>query len=52
MINAGLNIRITGTKQHLTGSTAQVVRQSPAAGETVSEGTVITLTFTTAGETE
>lgn len=52
LINAGLNIRITGTKQHLTGSTAQVVRQSHAAGETVSEGTVITLTFTTAGETE
>ncbi len=52
LINAGLNIRITGTKQHLTGSTAQVVRQSPAAGETVAEGTVVTLTFTTANETE
>jgi beta-lactam-binding protein with PASTA domain len=52
LINAGLNIRITGTKQHLTGSAAQVVRQSPAAGETVDIGTVVTLTFTSANETE
>ena len=52
LINAGLNIRITGTKQHLTGSTATVVRQSLAAGESVTEGTVITLTFASANEIE
>lgn len=52
LVNAGLNVRITGTKEHLTGSAAKVVRQSPAAGETVDEGSVITLVFSTANETE
>ena len=52
LINAGLNVRITGTKNHLTGSGAKVVHQSHTAGEKVAPGTVITLVFTTEGETE
>jgi stage V sporulation protein D (sporulation-specific penicillin-binding protein) len=52
LINAGLNVRITGTKQHLTGSGAKVISQSHKAGEQVAPGTVITLVFTTEGETE
>jgi beta-lactam-binding protein with PASTA domain len=50
LINAGLNIRITGTKEHLTGSGAQVIVQSIAAGEMVEPGTVVTLTFATAND--
>ena len=52
LINAGLNVRITGTKNHLTGSGAKVIHQSHTAGEKVAPGTVITLVFTTEGETE
>ena len=52
LINSGLNIRITGTKNHLTGVGATVISQSHAAGETVAPGTVITLIFSTPAETE
>jgi stage V sporulation protein D (sporulation-specific penicillin-binding protein) len=52
LINSGLNIRITGTTQHLTGVGATVVSQSHAAGEKVAPGTVITLIFSTPQETE
>jgi stage V sporulation protein D (sporulation-specific penicillin-binding protein) len=52
LINAGLNVRITGTKHHLTGVGAKVISQSHAPGEKVAPGTVITLVFTTEGETE
>ena len=52
LINAGLNIRITGTKEHLTGTQAQVIVQSVAAGETVEPGTVVTLTFATANDNQ
>jgi len=52
LINSGLNIRITGTKHHLTGVGATVISQSHAAGETVAPGTVITLIFSTPAETE
>jgi transcriptional accessory protein Tex/SPT6 len=52
LIDAGLNVRITGTKHHLTGAGAKVISQSHAPGEKVAPGTVITLVFTTEGETE
>ena len=47
LVNAGLNVRIVGTKNHLTGLGTVVVNQSPMAGESVAAGTVITLTFQT-----
>ncbi len=45
IINAGLNIKIEGTRNYLSGTGAVVVSQSPAAGTVVSEGTVVTVTF-------
>jgi len=45
IINAGLNIKIEGTRNYLSGTGAVVVSQSPSAGESVPEGTVVTLTF-------
>lgn len=45
LINAGLNIRILGTKNYLSGTGATVVSQSVAAGETVPRGTVVEVTF-------
>ena len=45
IINAGLNIKIEGTRNYLSGTGAVVIEQSPAAGESVPEGTVVTLTF-------
>ncbi len=45
IINANLNIRIEGAANFTSGDGATVVEQSPMAGETVPEGTVITLTF-------
>ena len=45
IINSGLNIKIEGTRNYLSGTGAVVVAQSPAAGEQVPEGTVVTLTF-------
>lgn len=45
LANRGLNIRIQGTRNYLSGSGATVVAQSPAAGTEVEAGTVITVTF-------
>ncbi len=45
LINAGLNIKIEGTRNYLSGTGAVVVAQSPAAGTVVPEGTVVTVTF-------
>ncbi len=45
LINAGLNIRILGTKNYLAGTGAVVVEQSVAAGESVPRGSVIEVTF-------
>lgn len=45
LINAGLNIRILGTKNYLSGTGATVISQSVAAGETVPRGSVIEVTF-------
>ena len=45
LINAGLNIRILGTKNYLSGTGATVISQSVAAGEVVPKGTVIEVTF-------
>ena len=45
LINAGLNIRITGTKNYLTGTTVTVVSQSVEAGTTVPKGTVVEVRF-------
>lgn len=52
LINAGLNIRITGTKSSLDTSGALVITQSPAAGEEVAPGSVIVLTFRSESETD
>ncbi|MBE6620814.1 MAG: PASTA domain-containing protein [Ruminococcaceae bacterium] len=52
LINSGLNIRITGTKNHLSGTQAEVISQSHAPGEVVPPGTVITLIFSVPGATE
>ncbi|MBQ2826677.1 MAG: PASTA domain-containing protein [Clostridia bacterium] len=45
IINAGLNIKIEGALNVDSGSGAVVVNQSPAAGEVVPKGTVVTLEF-------
>jgi beta-lactam-binding protein with PASTA domain len=45
IINAGLNIKIEGTKNYLSGTGATVVAQSPAAGTKVAPGEVVTVTF-------
>ena len=45
VINAGLNIKIEGTKNYLSGTGATVVAQSPSAGSVVAEGEVVTVTF-------
>ncbi len=45
IINYGLNIKIEGTKNYLTGSGAVVYSQSVAAGTKVAKGQLITLTF-------
>ena len=41
VIQSGLNVRVVGNAN--TSSTALVISQSPAAGEVVAEGTVITI---------
>lgn len=43
--NAGLNIRIKGTKNYLTGKGATVISQSVEAGTQVPRGTVIEVNF-------
>ncbi len=45
LINAGLNIRIEGTKNYLTGTGVTVVAQSVKKGTEVPRGTVIEVTF-------
>jgi stage V sporulation protein D (sporulation-specific penicillin-binding protein) len=45
LINSGLNIRIDGTQSYLSGTGAAVVSQSPAAGDSVSPGTVVNVTI-------
>ncbi len=45
LINAGLNIRITGTKNYLTGTGATAISQSIAAGTVVPKGTVVEINF-------
>ncbi len=45
LINAGLNIRIQGTKNYLSGTGATAVSQSIAPGTVVPRGTVIEVTF-------
>ncbi len=43
IVNAGLNIKVKGVSTELPGAVA--VRQSPAAGESVAPGTIITVDF-------
>lgn len=45
IVGNGLNIKIEGTKNYLSGKGATVIEQSPAAGTRVPEGTVVTVTF-------
>lgn len=45
LINAGLNIRIIGTKNYLSGTGATVVLQSIEAGSQVARGSVVEVTF-------
>lgn len=45
IINSKLNINITGTTNYETGAGAVVVSQSPAAGESVPKGTLVTVEF-------
>lgn len=43
IINSGLNINIIGATNHMADSATYVVEQSPAAGEVVPTGTVVTV---------
>lgn len=45
LLNSGLNILIDGTTNYDIASGAVVIAQSPAAGESVSPGTVVTVTL-------
>ncbi len=45
LANCGLNIRIVGTNNYMSGTGAVVVSQSIAPGEMVEKGTVIEVTF-------
>ena len=45
LMNAGLNIRIEGTKNYMTGTSVKVVSQSIPKGTEVPRGTVITVRF-------
>lgn len=45
LIGLGLNIKIVGNENHLTGTDQKVVSQSVAAGNRVAKGEVITLFF-------
>lgn len=42
--DAGLNIKIEGSKSHALGGEALVVSQYPAAGESMARGSVVTIT--------
>ena len=52
VINSGLNMKIEGTKNYLSGTGATVVSQSPAAGTVVAPGEVVTVTFRYLNDTE
>lgn len=45
LTNAGLNIRIKGTKNYLSGTGPEVISQSVEAGEEVARGTVVEITL-------
>ena len=45
LVNAGLNVRILGTKNYLTGRDVKVVSQSIAAGTEVPRGSVVEVRF-------
>ena len=45
LLNLGLNIKITGTKNYMTGKGAYVVAQDIAPGTEVPVGTVVNVTF-------
>lgn len=45
LINAGLNIKIQGAQNYASGKGAVVISQYPAAGQSVSRGTVVTVEF-------
>ena len=45
LLNLGLNIKITGTKNYMTGKGAYVIAQDIAPGTEVPVGTVINVTF-------
>ena len=45
LINAGLNVRLMGSSESMSGSDSAVSAQSIAAGTLVKKGTVVTLTF-------
>ena len=45
LANRGLNIRIEGTNNYMSGSGAVAISQSHAPGSEVERGTVITVTF-------
>ena len=45
LANFGLNIRIAGTNNYMSGSGAVAIAQSHPAGSQVERGTVITVTF-------
>jgi stage V sporulation protein D (sporulation-specific penicillin-binding protein) len=50
LINAGLNIRIFGTKNYLSGTGATVISQSIRGGTEVARGTVVEVTFRYLGD--
>ena len=45
IVSRGLNIKIEGTKNYVSGTGAVVIEQSIPAGEKVPRGTVLTVTF-------
>ncbi len=45
LINAGLNIKIQGAQNYTNGEGAFVISQSPAAGEAVTRGSIVTVEF-------
>ena len=45
LLEAGLNLRILGTRNYRVGAGATVVQASHAVGEVLPRGSVVTLTF-------